>query len=125
MYTINNDCSNEIIIKNSKFICLLKEIYSVSDVEKVLNNAKLEYKDATHYTYAYIIDNNKKFSDDNEPSGTAGSSIMQVLEKNNLHQPAFGRKAARDFFAMPSASASCVHIHAVWLYVKRLDRLIE
>ena len=34
MYTINNDCSNEIIIKNSKFICILKEIYSVSDVEK-------------------------------------------------------------------------------------------
>ena len=85
MYTINNDCSNEIIIKNSKFICILKEIYSVSDVEKVLNNIKLEYKDATHYTYAYIIDNNKKFSDDNEPSGTAGSPIMQVLEKNNLN----------------------------------------
>ena len=85
MYTINNDCSNEIIIKNSKFICILKEIYSVSDVEKVLNNIKLEYKDATHYCYAYIIENNKKFSDDNEPTGTAGNPIMQVLEKNNLN----------------------------------------
>ena len=85
MFTISNDIVNEIIIKNSKFICIIHKIYTIEDVDNYLTNIKKMYKDANHYCYAYIIDDKKKFSDDNEPSGTAGSPIMQVLEKNNLN----------------------------------------
>ena len=85
MFTIDNDITNEIIIKNSKFICIIHKIYNINDIDLYLKKVKDLYKDATHYCYAYIINDNKKFSDDGEPSGTAGSPIMQVLEKNNLN----------------------------------------
>lgn len=85
MYTIKDDVTNEIIIKNSKFICVIYKTYNINDIDIYINKIKEIYKDATHYCYAYIINNNQKFSDDGEPSGTAGNPIMQVLEKNNLN----------------------------------------
>ena len=85
MFTITNDIINEIIIKNSRFICIIHKIYDVNNINDYLNNIKSEYKDATHYCYAYIIDDKKKFSDDGEPSGTAGNPMLQVLDKNNLN----------------------------------------
>ena len=79
------DNENTIIIKNSRFICLIYQIDDVSKVDNYLENAKKKYKDATHYCYAYIIGNNSKCSDDGEPSGTAGIPMLQVLKKNNLN----------------------------------------
>ena len=84
MYTINNNYIYELIIKNSKFITLLYKINDIKDIDKYLNETKINYPDATHYCYAYIIDNLKKSSDDGEPSGTAGIPILKVLESNNL-----------------------------------------
>lgn len=85
MFTITNDITNEIIIKNSRFICVIHKIYDVNNVDNYLNNIKSTYKDANHYCYAYIIDDKKKFSDDGEPSGTAGNPMLQALDKNNLN----------------------------------------
>lgn len=84
MQTIKNNTSNEIIIKNSKFICFLYKIKNINDINKILNNLREEHKDATHQCYAYILDNIKKSSDDGEPGGTAGIPILKVLENNNL-----------------------------------------
>lgn len=84
MYTINNNSKYELIIKNSKFITLLYKINDISLIDNLLHNIKSEYPDATHYCYAYIIDNYKKSSDDGEPSGTAGIPILKVLENNDL-----------------------------------------
>lgn len=85
MYTIKDNYTSEIIIKNSRFITVLYKIKNIEEIENYLNNIKEIYKDATHYCYAYILDNFKKCSDDGEPSGTAGIPIIQVLEKNNLN----------------------------------------
>lgn len=85
MYTVNKNAENEIEIKKSKFISKIYKIYNLEEVREILQNLKKEYKDATHYCYAYIINENKKSSDDNEPSGTAGIPILQALEKNNLN----------------------------------------
>lgn len=84
MQTIKNNVHNEIIIKNSRFICYLYKINNISDIHTYLTQIKDEYKDATHYCYAYILDNQKKSSDDGEPGGTAGIPILKVLENNNL-----------------------------------------
>lgn len=85
MYTISENTEKEIEIKKSRFISRIYRIHSLEEVDKILQELKKEYKDATHYCYAYILDENKKSSDDNEPSGTAGIPILQVLEKNNLN----------------------------------------
>lgn len=85
MYTINNNSKYEINIKNSKFITLLYKVTTKDDTKVILDNIKKEYSDATHYCYAYIIDNFKKADDDGEPSGTAGMPILKILEDNNLN----------------------------------------
>ncbi len=85
MYTIKNDSIKEIIIKNSKFITLLYKVYSLEDIKNTLVNVKTLYPNATHYCYAYILNNEKKSSDDGEPSGTAGTPILNILESNNLN----------------------------------------
>ena len=84
MYTIKDNKVYELIIKNSKFITILYKVNNVNNINSILENIKKEYPDATHYCYAYIIDNIKKSSDDGEPSGTAGIPILKVLESNNL-----------------------------------------
>lgn len=85
MKTIKNNTHNEIIIKNSKFICYLYKIKDINDINNYLNNIKSIEEDATHYCYAYILNDTKKSSDDGEPSGTAGFPILKVLENNNLN----------------------------------------
>ncbi len=79
------DNENMIVIKNSKFICILRHINNIDDFNKYMEYAKDKYKDATHYCYAYIINNSSKCSDDGEPSGTAGIPMLQVLKMNNLN----------------------------------------
>ena len=76
---------NTIIIKNSKFICLLYNVNSKDEILKHLENVKNIYPNATHYCYAYILDNERHESDDGEPAGTAGIPMFQVLEKNELN----------------------------------------
>lgn len=85
MYTISNNSKYELIIKNSKFITLLYKINNEDIIKDILTNVKEIYPDATHYCYAYIIDNQKKSSDDGEPSKTAGLPILKVLENNQLN----------------------------------------
>lgn len=85
MYTINNEYIYELEIKKSRFISVLKKVKDITEIDKILSDLKEEYKDATHYCYAYIINDKKKSSDDNEPGGTAGLPILQALEKNNLN----------------------------------------
>ena len=84
MYTIKDNITYELIIKNSRFITILYKVDNVDNISSIINKYKEEYKDASHYCYAYIIDNIKKSSDDGEPGGTAGIPILKVLEANNL-----------------------------------------
>ena len=81
-----NVVSSEYIIKNSRFIAILYPINDISDVKKYLDEAKSNYPKATHYTYAYILDEHKKSSDDNEPGGTAGIPMLSILENNDLNK---------------------------------------
>ena len=65
MKTIKKEITNEIIIKNSKFINILIPINS-KEIEKYLNYYKEKYPKATHYCYAYIYQDIKKCSDDSQ-----------------------------------------------------------
>lgn len=85
MLSIKNDVTSEYIINKSRFITKLIKVNNVLEIDEKFNEIKSEYKDATHYCYAYIIDNVKRFNDDGEPSGTAGMPILNVLENNNLN----------------------------------------
>ena len=83
MKTIKSNNTNEIIIKNSRFICILMKINN-SDISNILNKIKEEYPKATHYCYGYVYNDIQRFSDDGEPGGTAGMPILNVLLKEKL-----------------------------------------
>ena len=84
MKTIINTFTEELIVKNSRFICVLIPIND-TNIEPHLDEVKNTYPKATHYCYAYIYDDVKHSSDDKEPSGTAGMPILNVLEKEELN----------------------------------------
>ena len=84
MKTIKENQTNEIVIKNSRFITLLIKINSEEEIKDILQKVKITYHDATHYCYAYVIENINKSSDDGEPVGTAGIPMLNALLKNNL-----------------------------------------
>ena len=83
MRTIKSNMANEIIIKNSRFICLFMKINS-TDISSILDRIKEEYPKATHYCYAYVYNDVQRFSDDGEPGGTAGMPMLNVLLKEEL-----------------------------------------
>lgn len=84
MYVIDKNVSNEIIIKNSRFITFLFKVETKNEIENKLELIKKDHPKATHYCYAYITSEFKKSSDDGEPGGTAGVPILNVLEKEKL-----------------------------------------
>ena len=85
MITIKENIEYKYIVNKSEFITFLIKIYDVEQVKEELNRIKSLYKDATHYCYAYVIDDNKKSSDDGEPGGTAGVPIMETLNKLDMN----------------------------------------
>ena len=85
MKSIKYNQSNKITINKSDFICELIKIRNINEIEENLKIIKDKYKDATHYCYAYIINDKKKSSDDGEPGGTAGVPIMDTLNKKELN----------------------------------------
>lgn len=84
MNIIKDDCINEINIKNSRFICILRYVDNEDEIKSILEDARIKYKDSTHVTYAWKLENKQKYSDDGEPGGTAGAPIMEVLLKNDI-----------------------------------------
>lgn len=85
MFTIKEPIEYEETINKSKFIAILKPVHNKEDIEESLEAVKEKYKGATHYCYAYIIDQHQRCSDDGEPSKTAGMPILTVLKGNKLN----------------------------------------
>lgn len=86
--TIEEDVSFEIVEKKSKFIADVFYVQSKEEAEEKIREIKKKYYDAKHHCFAYSIyeENGKldRFSDDGEPSGTAGSPMLNILTSNNL-----------------------------------------
>lgn len=74
--------------KKSRFIA---SVYTVADEEEAagyIEAARKKYWDARHNCYAFVIGENNeitRFSDDGEPSGTAGKPVLEVITKLGLH----------------------------------------
>lgn len=78
---------DDIIINKSKFIGTAVPVENEEQAQEFIESMKKEFKDATHNCYAYVIGKNKniqRYSDDGEPSGTAGMPILNVISQENL-----------------------------------------
>ena len=76
-------------IKKSKFIARVAHVSDRPMAMESLAQAKLDYPDARHHCWAYLIGPptqpiSAAFSDDGEPSGTAGKPILNVLNHRGI-----------------------------------------
>ncbi len=85
MKILVNDNENLVVINKSKFIGIVKKINTKDEALDILEGIKKAHPLATHICYAYILPNIEIMNDDNEPSGTAGLPILDVLKKNDLN----------------------------------------
>ena len=74
--------------KKSRFLAAAYSIESEEEALAHIEAARKKYWDARHNCYAYVIGANNelmRFSDDGEPSGTAGKPILEVLTGRGIH----------------------------------------
>ena len=85
--TVSGDASFILIEKKSKFIGYIFKIHNEEQAQAYLSQIRTKHYDATHNCYAYSLRENniQRFSDDNEPSGTAGIPILEVIKKEALY----------------------------------------
>lgn len=85
-FTIKENVQAEIVEKKSKFIANLFYIENIEEAEKIIKETRKKYFDARHNCIAYrVIEDGQiieRFSDDGEPSGTAGAPMLNILQKN-------------------------------------------
>ena len=77
----------EIEIKKSIFIGHAYFVKSEEEALEILARVKEEHRSATHNCHAYIIGEDgltQRYSDDGEPSGTAGIPMLEVLKKEEM-----------------------------------------
>lgn len=84
--TVENEASDFFIEKKSKFIGYAKPVKTQEEAVDFISEIKSKHWDATHNVYAYVLRENniQRYSDDGEPSGTAGVPVLDVLLKENL-----------------------------------------
>lgn len=88
-YTVPlNEIRREHVVLNSRFIATLTPVFSIEDARAFIGRIKKEFADASHNVPAYIIGGGNTvteyFSDDGEPSGTAGRPALAVLRGSGL-----------------------------------------
>ena len=89
-YLVPNSISQtEIVIKKSRFIAFSAPAHSSESAHQFIASIRQQYPDAGHVCYAFVAGqpNNTSqvgFSDDGEPSGTAGMPMLNVLQHGEI-----------------------------------------
>lgn len=79
--------SDEFIVQKSKFIAYASPASTEDEAKAFISAIKAKHRDATHNCHAYIVGNNAeimRYSDDGEPSGTAGMPMLDILKQSNI-----------------------------------------
>lgn len=79
----------EEVIKKSRFITYLQRVDSLDQARDFLQTIKREHPKAVHHCWAVVAgrpndSNYFGFSDDGEPTGTAGKPMLTVLMNSNI-----------------------------------------
>lgn len=86
-YLTAGPSSSTLIVSRSRFLAFSYPVSCEEEVIERLRQLKKQFYDATHICYAAVWDelgNLSRFSDDGEPSGTAGAPIMDAIKAAQL-----------------------------------------
>jgi len=83
-HVATNSVLYELTEKRSRFITYCEKVESQDAFKRFLRRLKTQYPDARHFCYGFRIgplsSAQRGFSDDGEPSGTAGMPILNVID---------------------------------------------
>ncbi len=84
--TVKTESHGEFVEKRSRFIGYCKPVKTEGDAVAFINEIRSAHWDARHNVYAYSLreGNLRRYSDDGEPSGTAGMPVLDVITKNGV-----------------------------------------
>lgn len=86
--TLKDNCESKFTEKSSKFLGFAYAVKSPEEAESILTACRKKFYDATHHCYAWQTGNGHgtqfRYSDDGEPSGTAGLPIYQQIGRHEL-----------------------------------------
>lgn len=85
----NNVVETEYTIKKSRFISRAAPAKSRTQAMQQLQQAKLDYPDARHHCWVYLLGDNEAnstaaMSDDGEPAGIAGKPMLNVIQHKKV-----------------------------------------
>lgn len=85
-FTIYEPAEASFIEKKSEFIGYIAPVKTNDEAVAFIASIKAMHRKARHNVYAYILrhDNISRYSDDGEPQGTAGTPVLEVLQKRGL-----------------------------------------
>lgn len=88
--TVLENAKDEFVEKRSRFIGYCRPVKTEKEAVDFINEIRSEHWNATHNVYAYSLreGNIKRYSDDGEPSGTAGVPMLDVIVKNEIYDVA-------------------------------------
>lgn len=89
--SVKGEWKTQKVIEKSRFITTSKHISGEEEAKDFIADIRRKFPDATHNCYAYVADNLgnfPRFSDDGEPSGTAGMPILEVIKNKKLFETA-------------------------------------
>lgn len=85
--TVQAPASQQFIINKSRFIGYAAPCTTQEQALEFLASIRTKHKDASHNCFAYVIGRNSgiaRYSDDGEPSGTAGMPIIEVIKARGV-----------------------------------------
>jgi uncharacterized YigZ family protein len=85
--TIAGATQAQIEVKRSRFLCDLVPVANEDDARAVVERIRKEHWDASHHCSAFVLGPDgdvRRSSDDGEPSGTAGTPMLDVLTGADL-----------------------------------------
>lgn len=86
-YVVISPCEAEITEKKSRFIALCQSVSCEEEAQALIAAQRKKYYDARHVCFAWVCGEKsevQRFSDDGEPSGTAGKPILEVINGYGL-----------------------------------------
>lgn len=87
--TIEGEACGEVVEKRSRFIARLRHVESEEEALAFIAEVKAENRTARHNVYAYVLRNGRvRYTDDGEPSGTAGMPVLETLQHSDLQDVA-------------------------------------
>jgi len=86
IFTVEEFSESKFKQKGSIFIGQVYPVVQEKQAEEILVEVRKKYHDATHHCYAYrVYAKEEKYSDDGEPSGTAGVRILNAIHHLALY----------------------------------------